>query len=126
MGAMCQDIPTVRTIVTTCCLLHNMILRRYPLAQKRYIQELNRKVRESKWRDFISTDHDLEVIPRNTATSASKELRALLKEYMYSIGRIPFQEERAGVPWNLTIIPKKTCPFQGKQTIIRETFLLLI
>ena len=97
LNAMAHDAPTVRLITLSCIVLHNIILRKYPHVQRRYIEELNRTVQAGSWRDLITEDHALEEIAPNTATSEAKEIRALLKEWVYSVGRLPFQAKRVGV-----------------------------
>ncbi len=99
LSTMAQDPDTVRLIVCTCCVLHNLMRTRYPQLQNRLLDREgdNRDIIPGEWRQDTNLEDTLvqNLQGPNRASKEGKAQRNLIKHWCNSpAGSVPWQEER--------------------------------
>ena len=101
MTTMCHQPQTIRLIVSTCVILHNIMRTRYPGLQNR---ELDRETEDGdlvpgEWRNERQMGDCLVALGHNRDNRMGKMQRNLLKHWMNSpVGRVPWQERACNLP----------------------------
>jgi len=101
LTTMCHHADTVRLIVKTCILLHNLMRTRYPVLQNRLvdIQGQDGHVQPGAWRDGRNLDDTVNPTAPNRASKEGKKLRNLIKHWVNSEpGAVPWQDRMIDQP----------------------------
>jgi hypothetical protein len=97
LTTMCHEPDTVRLIVSTCCVLHNLMRTRYPTLQNRLLDRdgPNQEVIPGEWREGRNLEDTQyrNVQGPNRASREGKAQRNLLKHWCNSpVGSVSWQE----------------------------------
>ena len=96
LSTMGQEPDTVRLIVTTCCILHNLMRTRYPQLQN-CLLDRDDDLAPGEWRQDKNLEDTLvqNVQGPNRASREGKAQRNLIKHWCCSpAGSVPWQEQR--------------------------------
>lgn len=94
LTTMQHDPDTVRLIVTTCILLHNLMRTRYPTMQNHLVDRDDAQYNfiPGAWREGRQMEDCINVTGPNTATKNGKRIRNVLKHWANSdAGSVPWQ-----------------------------------
>jgi hypothetical protein len=97
LGTMAQSPDTVRKIVTTCVILHNLMRMRYPQLTTCTVDLEDRssgKVIPGSWRtDAVLVDVNREKRARNVGSKEGRQVRRYLSHWVTSdVGSVPWQD----------------------------------
>jgi len=95
MSTMQHKPGTIRMIVTTCMLLHNLMRTRFPRMQNRLMdrEDRNRNMVPGRWRRGKNLRDTVVAPGHNRANREGKTLRNLLRHWVNSpAGDVPWQE----------------------------------
>ena len=97
LTTMCHNVKTVKLIVETCCLLHNIMRDRYPVMQNALmdVEDDDHNIIPGRWRRDRRILADLQRIKGPNTTRAAKKQRIILKHYFSSpVGSVPWQRDQ--------------------------------
>jgi len=100
LTTMAQRPETVKLIVETCCILHNLMRERYPRMQNALLdlEDDEHNVIPGSWRRERRILADLQRISGPNTTRVAKRQRLLLKHYLNSsAGSVPWQRAQVAI-----------------------------
>ena len=97
LSTMQHEIPTVKLIVKTCLILHNLMRMKYPSLQNQHIDKAEDESGDffpGAWREGRNMEDTRHCAGSNTANREGKIQRNILKHWVNSsAGAIPWQDK---------------------------------